>query len=71
MTTQTTTDKIIAAKAAAGPEAYLWLHDSGDCILWPSEGASQDDDGQHAIARWTLSAAEAAALRATGEAESA
>ena len=62
-----TTQAITDAKRAAGPGAYLWLDDNGDCILWPSEDASIDDDGQRALARWHLTEDEAAALLATGE----
>lgn len=48
-----TAAEIIASKNEAGTEAYLWLHTTGDCILWPSEEASEGDDGRSAIARWT------------------
>lgn len=58
---------ILAAKAAAGPGAYLWLHSSGDCILWPSEGDSVDDDGRRAVGRWMVQTRwEAEELTATG-----
>lgn len=60
-------DEIITAKADAGPDAYLWLHASGDCILWPSEDASQDDDGARALGRWQLDRAAKDALIDTGE----
>lgn len=63
-----TAQKIIAAKTDAGDDAYLWLHDSGDCILWPDEESSVDDDGANAIERWTLTDAERKALRALHDA---
>jgi hypothetical protein len=56
--------EIIDAKADAGADAYLWLHDSGDCILWPDEASSEDDDGSKAIKRWNLTLAEYRALKA-------
>lgn len=58
---------ILEAKKNAGTDAYLWLHDSGDCILWPSEEASQNDDGRNALDRWTLTEAEVSELIDTGE----
>lgn len=59
-------ETILEAKAAEG-QAYLWLHSSGDCILWSSEQDSIEDDGANAVGRWQLSEAEAAELTATGE----
>jgi hypothetical protein len=47
-------DEIIAAKNEAGEDAFLWLHSSGDCILWPSESSSENDDGHRALGRWQL-----------------
>lgn len=58
--------EIINAKSKAGNEAYLWLHHSGDCILWSSELDSQDDDGLNALARWTLSASEITEILSSG-----
>ena len=60
-------DEILMAKNEAGVQAFLWLHDSGDCILWPSEAESENDDGHRAIGRWQLDAGQMAALFATGE----
>jgi hypothetical protein len=62
----TLADTIIAAKNEAGGNAYLWLHDSGDCILWPSEEASENDDGRNAIERWQVDEETAAALESAG-----
>lgn len=59
--------KIIAKKKALGPGAYLWLHTSGDCILWASEDLATDDDGARAEARWRLTSAEADELHASRE----
>ena len=60
-------DEILTAKADAGPSAHLWLHTSGDCILWPSEDASQNDDGARALGRWQLDRRQKDALIDTGE----
>lgn len=59
--------EIIEAKKAAGEDAYLWLHSSGDCILWPSEEASQDDAGAKAIGRWQLTSSEMAEVYASDD----
>jgi hypothetical protein len=48
-------------------DGFLWAHDSGDVILWPSEEESINDDGQRAVARWQLSRAELDALASLGE----
>jgi hypothetical protein len=46
----------IRAAYAAAPDAYLWVHaGAGDVILWPSESASEGDDGSQAIGRWNVS----------------
>ena len=63
----TNANEILSAKAAAGAGAYLWLHDSGDCILWPTKEDSIDDDGKNAIDRWQVSKEVAGELIASGE----
>jgi len=51
------------AKEAAGADAYLFLNGtSGDCILWPNEASSENDDGANALSRWTLTKEEVEAL---------
>lgn len=58
--------EIIKAKQARR-DSYLWVHSSGDCILWPSEAESQGDNGSKAIGRWSLSPADLGALIDSGE----
>jgi len=59
-------NEILKSKEEAGSAAYLWLHSSGDCILWPTEESSIDDDGKNAIERWKLTDEEYDALVETG-----
>lgn len=61
-----TANEILSAKAQRD-DAYLWLHDSGDCILWPTEESSINDDGKNAIGRWQVSEEVAAELIDSGE----
>lgn len=58
---------IIDQKHEAGEDAYLWMHCSGDVILWPNEQSSENDDGAHAIARWTVGAETVEDLIDSGE----
>jgi hypothetical protein len=59
--------EIIERKRVEGPDAYLWAHDSGDVILWPTESESVDDNGRRAVARWRVDAVTLDALIASGE----
>lgn len=61
-----TVAKIRTLKRSVPGKAYLWLHESGDCLLWPSEEESIGDDGRCAIRRWHLSPEEAVELRKSG-----
>ena len=64
-----TVTEILAAKGAAGPDAWLWLQaDAGDCILWASEEAADNNNASNALQRWVyITAEEAAALIDSGE----
>jgi hypothetical protein len=61
--------EILAAKKEAGADAYLWVHTSGDVILWPDEASSENDAGANALSRWHVNAATVDALVASGEAD--
>jgi len=58
---------IIDAKRDAGPDAYLWVHDSGEVILWSTEEDSENDDGSNAVDRWNVDAATVEELIESGE----
>lgn len=60
-------NEIIERKHGEGAEAYLWVHSSGDVILWPDEDASVDDDGANAAERWHVDAETVDALITSGE----
>jgi len=62
------TNTILEAKKYAGETAYLWLNElAGDCILWPSEEDSIDDDGRNAIERWEVGKGVISELKESGE----
>lgn len=67
MRKEVTAQEILEAKASEGPSAHLWLHSSGDCILWPTEESSVDDDGYRAVERWQVSNEVAEELIDSGE----
>lgn len=50
------TEEIIESKNQAGDNAFLWLHNNGLCVLWPSEKEylANTDDLSQAIESWTL-----------------
>jgi hypothetical protein len=61
-------EEILAKKVESGENAYLWLQaTAGDCILWPTQDASENEDSADEIGRWMLTAGEAKALIETGE----
>ena len=59
--------EILAATAAEGSEAHLWVHDSGDVILWPCESDSTGDNGRKAVAGWHVTSATLDQLLDSGE----
>ncbi len=61
-------EEILSAKNRSGENAYLWLEAAaGDCILWPTQDASENEDSADTIGRWQLTVDEAKALIETGE----
>lgn len=66
MTQTATAEEILIARTDAGPDAYLWVHTSGDVILWPAE-PGPDNDGCDALARWQVSPAVVDELIASGD----
>ena len=61
-------EEILSAKNESGENAYLWLQAAvGDCILWPTQDASENEDSADEIGRWELTVDEANALIETGE----
>ena len=59
--------EIIETKHNVGPDAYLWLHSSGNCILWLNAESYNDGDVMSAIMRWLLTDEEQQELIQTGE----
>ncbi len=63
-------EEILSAKFKSGQNAYLWLESAaGDCILWPTQDASENEDSADEIDRWQLTVDEANELIETGEVE--
>ena len=61
-------EEILSAKDESGENAYLWLQSAaGDCILWPTADASENEDSADEIGRWQLTVDEVNALIETGE----
>jgi hypothetical protein len=61
-------EEILSAKVKSGENAYLWLHSAeGDCILWPTQDASENEDSADEIGRWQLTVDETKELIETGE----
>ena len=61
-------EEILSAKDESGENAYLWLQSAdGDCILWPTQDASENEDSADSIGRWKLTDDEVNALIETGE----
>jgi len=64
----TSIEEILSAKVKSGENAYLWLQSvQGDCILWPTQDASENEDSADEIGRWQLTVDEANELIETGE----
>jgi hypothetical protein len=60
--------EILSAKLESGENAYLWLQSADrDCILWPTQDASENEDSADQIGRWELTLDEAEELIETGE----
>lgn len=61
-------EEICLAKEGAGENAYLWLQSAeGECILWPTQDASENEDSADEIGRWQLTAEERNELIESGE----
>lgn len=61
-------EEILSAKLESGANAYFLLQSAeGDCILWPPQDASENEDSADKIGRWQLTVDEANELIETGE----
>lgn len=61
-------EEILSAKQTSGENAYLWLQFAeGDCILWPTQDASENEDSADEIGRWQLTVDERNELIESGE----
>jgi len=61
-------DHILSQKSDSGENAYLYLQSADrDCILWPTQDASENEDSADEIGRWALTVDEANELIETGE----
>ncbi len=61
-------EEILSEKSESGENAYLWLQSAeGDCILWPTQDASENEDSADEIGRWELTVDEANELIETGQ----
>lgn len=61
-------EQILTQKSNSGENAYLWLQSADrDCILWPTQDASENEDSADEIGRWELTVDEASELIETGE----
>jgi hypothetical protein len=59
---------ILSEKRNSGDKAYLWLQSTDrDCIPWPTQDASENEDSVDEIGRWALTVDEANELIETGE----
>ena len=47
-------NEILEARAESDDDTYLWLHSSGECILWQNKDSSLNGDGKGVIDRWQL-----------------
>jgi hypothetical protein len=61
-------EEILMSKGQSGANAYLWLQETdGDCILWPTQDASENEDSADELGRWQLTVDERNELIESGE----